>query len=116
MIGETVTFHIPLYVGIDDLGNEVYETSDVSVDNVLVASGTGFADVGGVLRPVGDECDITLYLPKSAQLVDVRGATVDIPTTAGGRTFKVKGAPFPYPEQLCPTEWSCVVPCDEVLG
>lgn len=117
MIGETVVFHIPTDGGHDDMGNEVDGVpKHVEVANVLVAPGSSFYDLTGALRTNGDACDITLYLPKAAQPISLRGATVSIPKTAPGRTFSVIGNPFHYPTSLCPTDWSCVVKCKEVQG
>lgn len=106
MHGETVVFHVTSVSGKDDMGNDTYSTTDVSVDNVLVGSGTP-SDMSGTVHPQGDVSDITAYIPKGTS-IDYRGATLSVPRL-GDKLFEVVGKPLPLPEWLTPGEWNVVV-------
>lgn len=107
IVGESVTFTVRSSGGTDDMGNDTFSTSDVSVANVLVAQ-SNTSDMTGEDRPYGDFTTIDLYLPKGTSL-DLRGASVVVPRLGTSKVFDVIGDPEPYPSWLTPGEFNVVV-------
>lgn len=93
MTGETVVVSTRTRTGVDPGGDEVWETTSESVDDVLVAPGSQSNAVDNV-RPDGVEVALTLYFPRSYAGVGLRGATV----TVRGKDYRVIGDPVRWPD------------------
>jgi hypothetical protein len=103
--GEPVTLYERTASGADALGVPVYETTPVTIDNVLIAPVAGEAVVGtNTMQGRHEAC--TLYVPK-----DDTHAWEGCEVEFWGKRWRVYGAPIRYPPRLLPAsiDWNLTV-------
>ncbi len=111
MIGETVVVHRREQVGTNAHNQPVYEWSETSVEDVLVAPGPR-DDIPDVVRPDGTTVAWTLHFPKTFN-DPLRGARISV---RGQDPAPVIGDPQPYTLQNTPTRWWMPVEVERTDG
>lgn len=103
--GETVTVIAREPAGRDE-GNDVIwrDLDPVDVDDVLVGPGAQ-ENSGESTRPDGITVDATLYLPRSYQGPNLRGARI----LMRGHEYHAVGDPIAYEGGVTPTRWNMSV-------
>lgn len=99
--GERVVVRREVVVGRDPGNNEIVETVEQPVDDVLVAPG-GREDVSDSNRPDGSRVAWQLHFPKSFT-GSLRGAEVSV---RGLEFARVVGDPHPYTVSNTPGRWN----------
>ncbi len=110
---EKVTLSVESVTSTDQEGNDVTETSTVTVW-ALVAPGDT-SDLGGMEHADGDVADVTLYASSRALPTSLRGAHTTI-SRWPGRRFLVMGDPLPYQRGWATRRFDTVIRCREEVG
>lgn len=111
MRGETVTLIRRERRGTDPGGDAIWETTQTSVDNVLVSDGDQ-SNLAGSTRPDGIIVAKTLSFPRTFAYSSLRGTSVRI----DGVDYPVIGDPRPYDGGLTPTDWNLTVKVQDTRG
>lgn len=105
MRGETVTVCKRTKTGTDPGGGEIWELTQETVDDVLVADGAQNNSTDSI-RPDGIDVACTLHFPRT-YTDSLRGAEIVV----RGETYTVLGDPLAYRGGISPTRWNRKVEC-----
>lgn len=109
--GTTLTFTKKVQVGTDSLNNPTYETSEIVIDNCLVAP---------IIEPVSareqqakeqSRDQIRIHLPK-ASTADVANSNI----TWNGKTFKVDSDSTVFMDENTPGDWDRYFRAEAING
>lgn len=113
MRGVTVTLKEKTQTGSDNLGQPVYKTTDVSINDVLVGKPES-NDVENVLTLYGKRIAYTLAIPKGDTHVWYK-SQVTLPAP-WSNTFNVIGDATETIEANTPTRWNRIVYLERIDG
>ena len=98
--GTTVTVTKRTVSSRDEMGEPVFATESVEVDNVLWHESTT-DEIDETNRMYGVSCDISLDFPKTFT-GSLEGCSVNV----GGTEYRVLGDPIGYMPENTPTPWN----------
>ena len=113
MIGVTVTLKERTQTGTDALGQPVYKTTDVTINDVLVGN-PEVSDVQNAMTMYGKRIAYKLAIPKGDTHVWYKSQVV-LPTPWNA-TFNVIGDVIETIDANTPTRWNRIVQIERIDG
>lgn len=101
MIGITITFSKKNATGKDAMGNDTFTTTDIVVDDVLIAPITEPTSAREQQAMEQSRDQVRVHLPKASD-ADVGNSTF----TYGGKVFKVDSDSVAFMSENTPTRWN----------
>jgi hypothetical protein len=111
MIGMSITFTKQVAAGTDELNDPTYTTTDITVDDVLVAPITEPANARESQALEQSRDQVRVHLPKS-NTEDISDSTF----VYEGKTFKVDSASVKFMDENTPTRWNTYFRAECVNG
>jgi hypothetical protein len=111
MVGITLTFNKKSATGTDELNNPTYETSEVAIDDCLVAPITEPVSAREQQAKEQSRDQIRIHIPK-ASTADIGNSTV----IWDGKTFKVDSDSTVFMNENTPTRWNRYFRAEAING
>jgi hypothetical protein len=111
MVGTTLTFTKKVAAGKDALNNDTYETTDVAVDDCLIAPITEPVSAREQQAKEQSRDQIRIHMPK-ASTADVANSNV----TWDGKVFKLDSDSTVFMNENTPTRWNRYFRAEAING